>query len=223
MDTCGEYGEPNCLQIDFDARGRDMRKYKRNGEIVVRFSWRDVAIMLFAWGGFCLLIVHIFELELLDSLYRQARGTRFEKPIVEWAIRDHKNPIIRDLARRKFKAGDPAADLLAQHPPLRTEAYGPYTLLLYYPAALFGGPTVVVKDGRLVSAGTNSYGFSHVFFNTLTPTEQKRLSTQIAAQRQAESEARDAALMAVAGPAATIDPWTIPQPAPPAETENVHH
>lgn len=109
-----------------------MRTYNRDGKLIVKFTRRDLAVMLVAWAGLCLLIWHVHKNDLRVFLFRQARGTWFEQPIRGWALQGSRDPVTRDLASGRFQAGDPSAEFLDRHPPLRSDEYGRYTLLLYY-------------------------------------------------------------------------------------------
>src|SRR5579883_405680 len=170
-----------------------MRTYRRDGKLVVRFTRRDVAVMLLAWGAICLLFGHLFKRDLQDFLHQKAQGGRFEKPVVMWILRDSDHPVVRDIAWGRFKAGDPATDLLARHPSARSEVYGPYTRLCYFPKNSYDGLRVIVKDGCLVSAESNYV----VYFDTLGSTDRQQLFAMIFAERSAEFAARNDDLMAV--------------------------
>jgi hypothetical protein len=159
-------------------------------------------------------LYHGFKRDLCELVMRQTRGTSYQHRGFTWAIQRRGNPIDRDLAGGAIRPGDSVVGVLARHPPLRTEARGPYELLKYYPEGSFGGGTIVIgKDGRVVTAAISSCVFFHVYFDTLSEAEKLKLSDLNDAAFEAQMAARQAAWMAVAGPAATIEPWNLPQPA----------
>jgi hypothetical protein len=149
---------------------------------------------------------------------RQVRGTQYEHRGYTWALRRCGKPIERVLAAGEIQPGDRIADVTAGHPPDRTENLERYTYSLYFPPLSFGGgPVIIAKDEVVVAAGTSDCCFTHLFFNALTEAEQKELYHLREAARAARVAGRLAAAVAVAGPAGTIEPWTLPSVASPPE------
>lgn len=188
-----------------------MKIIRRNGISYVRLTRRDVAVVGLVVGTVSSIAYPFVRADLADFLFRQARGTRFEKPVVAWALQDARNPVTRDFARGRFKAGDPVESVTAAHPPVRAVRHGRHTTLEY--GGCFEGVTVYARDGKLVQASIWSCTFSHEYFNAWEPGEALVARVSYGRFLDAEREGQRLAALAVAGPAATIDPWTLPQPA----------
>lgn len=169
--------------------------------------------------GFVLVVVAVAVLVIattwedrLDFVWRQSRGTWAEPYVVGYALKDSRDPIDRDFAHGRFKAGDTLDRLLDSHPPTRVVHHGRYTTVSY--GSGFGGTSVIARDGKLVIAVAWSCVYEHVFFNTLTAAEEAQVYASFDLALALEREKRRAPFLAVAGFGATIEPWDLLQPEP---------
>ena len=79
------------------------------------------------------------------------------------------HPVWKQLALRRFSAGDPAAELFRRFPPNHGEEFGRYGVYSYYssPEGIqFTGLNVVTRDGKLLSAQAASCTWQFIFFRT---------------------------------------------------------
>jgi len=105
-------------------------------------------------------------------------------------IREHYDPVWKDLAWRRIRKGDPIETVLQRHPPLRRDDFPPYTELRYNEIGSLNGLAIRAKDGKLISAGAGSHTWTHFFFHS--PKEEEAFDKAYSAyveQRLLESQA----------------------------------
>jgi hypothetical protein len=98
-------------------------------------------------------------------------------------------PVWKQLAFRRYTAGDSARELLRRFPPTQREEFGRYGIYCYGvgPCISFTGLSVVTRDGKLISAGAGSCRWHFTFFRTEDP-ELGRQYTAFAQERHRAGE-----------------------------------
>ena len=92
------------------------------------------------------------------------------------------HPVWKDLALRRVYSGQSVDELISLSDPPVVERHGRYVHVNYQNSPEFArsenalqltGITIVAQDGKLVQAVAWSCAWSHTFFNTLSPQEQR--------------------------------------------------
>jgi hypothetical protein len=96
-------------------------------------------------------------------------GVRGQKDLVGYAEMSRGfHPVWKDLALRRIKAGDAAAELTVRHPPPVTVEYGNYAEYEFQIASpgyiSLSSLRIIAKDGRLILAEAGSCTWDHTFF-----------------------------------------------------------
>ena|SRR5579883_1886107 len=201
---------------------------RRKGPFSISFTRRELARFLVIGAGFLLVVYFFFKEELLTFAFSQARGTRFESLVAKHLFTCHLSrsggPAEKALADGKIVADDSVETIEAAYGPFAIIPLGRYHVIRppRFPGIAFESYGMVAKDGRLVYATWWTCVGKVEFFNKLSSEEWDEVNQLYREDRDRREATRRAAQMAVAGPAATIEPWNLPQPDPPAETDHVH-
>jgi hypothetical protein len=83
------------------------------------------------------------------------------------------HPVWQDLHWGRVHAGQDVEEVIAATKPVCVERYGRFVRLGYQEGLHFTGITILAKDGRLASAGAWSCTWKRVFFDALTPEDEK--------------------------------------------------
>jgi hypothetical protein len=94
-----------------------------------------------------------------------------------WKDRDSEHPVTRGLARGEIRAGSSVEELIATHPPKRVARHGRFVDVTYA-----DGPCLTAMDGKLVLAYLGWCSQSTVYFNHLSPAEEREWSDSSSAE-----------------------------------------
>jgi hypothetical protein len=111
--------------------------------------------------------VAVMGLALVACAFLQISSPRDVEAYVGMSRECH--PVWRQLAFRRYTAGDSVAELFRRFPPSDRKEFGRYGLYSYHQSPIgipFAALSVVTRDGKLLSAGAGSCTWRFCFFQT---------------------------------------------------------
>jgi hypothetical protein len=100
------------------------------------------------------------------------------------------HPVWRDLWAGRIKEGDALNEVTLRTLPARIERFRRFARLSYYQGMSFTGITVIAKDEKLITAGAWSCCWNVVFFDRMSPDDNREFLAAFEAHHGPIREAR---------------------------------